>query len=105
MDTSAFTIEKIGSSYQLPKYRLTSRGLEPTGEQARIEFVRGAAKTEGILIETLLHVLISDLQHKQSEVPAEEGQRTLDHLRCALDALQARTYRRSMRGVLGTQRA
>lgn len=102
MDTSTYTIEKTGHAYLLPKYRLNNSGLQATGETARLEFIRGQSSTDGILIETLLYVLIKDLEHKHSEVPAEEGARTLGHLRSALDALQARTYRRSMRGVLGT---
>ena len=58
--------------------------------------------SEGTLVETLLQMIISDLEYKHSLVPAEEGTRTLNHLRSALDALNARSYRRQMRGVLGS---
>jgi len=109
MDTLAFTTGKGGTAYELPRYRVTKGGIEPTGEATRIEFVRGSGSAadpvtsaDGILVETLLNVIIRDLEHKHARVPAEEGERTLNHLRSALDALNARTYRRQMRGLLGT---
>lgn len=112
MDTLSFQTKVSGTSYLLPTYRVTLGGLEATGEFQEIGFVRGAqqatpgvASTDGILIETLLQMMIIDLEYKHSLVPGEEGARTISHLRSALDALNARTYRRQMRGVYCSYKA
>lgn len=112
MDTLAFDILEQGTRYRLPKYRVVDdKGIEATGDYTELAFIRGStdpgagiAKSDGILHETLLAMVIADLEYKHSLVPADEGARMLDHLRSALDAMHARTYRRKIRGVYCSDR-
>jgi hypothetical protein len=109
VDTLAFVTNSPGTAYSVPAYRFVGGRLEPTGVHLDVNFVRGGSQPgagipsrEGILVETLLALSIADLEHKLALVPAEEGARTLAHLRSALDAPNARSYRRQIRGVPGS---
>lgn len=72
---------------------------------SEIKIQKGPVKEEGlngIFIEDLLLICIDQLEHFQnSEYACEENERTLHHLRCALDTTRARQYERLMRGVQG----
>lgn len=73
---------------------------------SEIKIQKGPVKEEeglnGIFIEDLLLICIDQLEHFQiSEYACEENERTLHHLKCALDTTRARQYERLMRGVQG----
>lgn len=103
------TIEE-GTTYQLPNYEVVDgKGIQLTGNHTQVQFVRGSKlreetveRKEGILHESLLSMMIEDLQFKYDIVPAEETERALLHLKSALDALNARAYKRKIAGTLGT---
>lgn len=57
---------------------------------------------KGLLIEDLILICIDQLQHFQgSPLKCEENERTLHHLKCALDTVRARQYERIIRNVQG----
>lgn len=71
-----------------------------------IKIQKGAVKdvmgVNGIFIEDLILICIDQLEHFQnSEYACEENERTLHHLKCALDTTRARQYERLIRGVQG----
>lgn len=64
--------------------------------------VQHAGEVNGIFIEDLILVCIDQLEHFQnSDYACDENERTLHHLRCALDTTRARQYERLSRGVQG----
>lgn len=110
MDMFDFETTEQGAKYRLPKYRVVvDKGLERTGDYSEVAFVRGSVQPkaavehrDGVLHETLLKMIIADLEFKSTLVQSDQAERMLLHLRIALDVMNARTYRRQLGGVLGS---
>lgn len=110
MNTMEYKVLEQGTTYALPNYVVEDgKGIVQSENATIIQFVRGSKiadeqveKKEGIVMDALLAMMIEDLTYKNSLVPSEETERALFHLKSALDAMNARTYRRSLAGTLGT---
>jgi len=110
MSGTDLEILEIGHHYRLPAYRIGDAGdLQATGHSVDLTLIKGSLNTadsvamkDGIAVETLLKLLIVDLEYKSTRVDSEEGPRMLFHLRCALDGMRARAHRRREQRVLGT---
>lgn len=103
------TIEE-GTTYALPTWEvIDGKGIERTGAQAIIQFVRGSKqkdeeveKRPGILHETLLSMMIADLKFKNSLVPSRESATAITKLQEALHWIEERQRERETREVVGT---
>lgn len=103
------TLEQ-GTTYSLPNWRVEDGvGIVETGDETKIQFVRGSKlkdevveKREGVLHETLLSMMISDLKFKQSLVPGREGAIAITKLEEALHWMEERQREREARNVVGT---
>ncbi len=109
MDKTSFnTIEK-GCLYALPQYKVNQVGIQPTGEFVYIPFIRGSKdpneavdRQEGILHETLLAMILADLEYKNKLVPSREGSLAITNVEQALLWLQRRQQKREQAGTQGT---
>jgi len=103
------TLEE-GTTYALPIWEIVDgKGIEETGQSLGIQFVRGSKlkgedveKKEGILHETLLSMMISDLKFKNSLVPSRESATAITKLQEALHWMEERQRERELREVVGT---
>ncbi len=120
------TIE-LGTTYRIPKYRVVDNegiklvsDLEITentnGWTQEVTFVRGdktvdtgdkenplfIPRTDGILHESLIAILIEDLRYKNTLVPNRHTSIAITHLEEALFRLEERVREREINGTLGT---
>ena len=109
IDTRKFGIEKLGSSYELPMYKVEpEKGLIETKDTWLINFVKGNIdgpefKQDGIITENLLSMLIKhldslnvgDLRNRHTSV-------AITKLEEALFWIEERKRDRVKRNVLGT---
>lgn len=109
MEKRVFVTEEIGTKYQLPVWEVVEgKGIELTEATQEITFVRGstdgypAKKTPGVLHETLVSLLIKDLQYKNGMVPARETATAITKLQEALFWMEERSRDRAARVVQGT---
>ena len=110
MSKRIFKTVEEGTTYELPRWEVVDgKGIEQTGNYQEIQFVRGSKlrdeeveKREGILHETLLSMMISDLKFKQSLVPGREGAIAITKLEEALHWMEERQRERESRNVVGT---
>lgn len=110
MSKRGFKIVEIGTTYYLPEWEvIEGKGIEQTGNDISIQFVRGSKVREekveskkGILHETLLSMMIEDLKYKSSLVPSREGSLALTKLQEALHWMEERKKDRNRRKVEGT---
>lgn len=110
MDKRKFeTIEK-GTQYELPVWEVIDGvGIKETGTKHPIHFVRGSKlkeehveKREGILHETLLSMMIEDLQYKNNLVPSRESSLAIGKLQEALFWMEERQRVRVNKNTVGT---
>lgn len=100
-----------GSVYKLPTYKIVpGKGIQKTGRTQFISFVRGSKidgenefpPVEGVVHETLLSMMLHDLNLKNQEVPNEYTPEVIKHLGAARDIMEQRIKDRHERNVLGT---
>ena len=101
------TLQK-GASYALPKYQITSRGLEDAGE-TQIYICKGDKSDEskmrqqGVLVESLLVVCGKYLTEVNTgELENEFSTKAIESIREALNQLDLRTQKREEDGTLST---
>lgn len=103
-----FVILEEGSEYALPEYFITEEGLQKSETHNIIRFVRGSKEGEGVLKqtgivhETLLSMMIKDLQYKNTLVPSRETSLVITKLQEAYLWLIQRQIDRNDRGVQAT---
>ena len=110
MDKSKdFKTLELGSSYELPMYEVVPGvGLTKTDNTLIVNYVRGAKdsenikKQEGVINETLLGMILTDLEYKYSLVPSEQTKKVIEHLKQSLVLLSQRTKQRTDAGVVDT---
>lgn len=108
MNKKTFTKLIEGTRYSLPHYEVTDEGLKQTENEHVLQFVRGSQlgegieKQEGILIEALLAMLISDLRYKSTLVPSRQTAIAITKLEEAAMWLENRSKDREERGVQDT---
>lgn len=110
MNKREFTTEEQGTTYSLPIWKvIDGKGIEKTESNLTVQFVRGSKlkdevveKKEGILHETLLSMMISDLKFKNSLVPSRESSVAITKLQEALHWMEERQRERETRNVEGT---
>lgn len=107
------TFETIatGAVYRLPMYKVVPGvGIEKTGRTVLIPFVRASKiegereifPVEGVVHETLLSMMLYDLDLKNQEVPNDLTPQVIKHLEAARELLESRQRDRDSRNVLGT---
>lgn len=110
MSKREFEVIEQGTTYALPIWEvLTDKGIEETGEQLTVQFVRGSKlkdqdveRKDGILHETLIAMIISDLKYKYKLFPSIETKNAIVRLQESLFWLEERQRERELRGVNGT---
>jgi hypothetical protein len=110
MSGTDLDILELGHRYRVPVCRIGAGGeLKATGHSVELTLIKGSINAadsvrvkDGVALETLLKLLIVDLEHKAKIVESEESPRMLFHLHSALDGMRARAHRRWEQGVLGT---
>lgn len=106
----SFEVIELGTHYELPTFKVVDgKGIELTGNTLPLKFVRGSKVNnkeveckEGLVHETLLSAMITDLKFKNSLVPCVEGEMTIIKLTEALGWLRQRQIDRERRSVIGT---
>lgn len=100
-----------GTQYALTEFAVVDgKGIQPTGQQFFLTFVRGdkedketvIPRVSGILHESLLTAMIKDLKYKNSLVPSRESSLALTKLQEALHWMEERQRDRKERQVQGT---
>lgn len=110
INTRKYTVIKLGSTYQLPIYKLTSTGLEETPNCKEINFVKGNIEGEefrqdGIITENILAMLVEHLSSlNQGDLENKFTTNAIDKIQEALMWIEERKRDRDKRGVLGTYR-
>lgn len=109
VDYDKVTVIKKGATYEIPRYELTSSGLqEIESAPLRIHFVKGSIDGEqyaqnGTICENLFSMIEQHLsQLNQGELENEHTTKCINHVRAAKQALLDRKNDRQKRGVLGT---
>ena len=109
MDKSKdFKTLELGSSYELPMYEVVPGiGLTKTNNTLIVNYVRAKdseniKKQEGVINETLLGMILTDLEYKYSLVPSEQTKEVIEHLKQSLVLLSQRTIQRTDAGVVDT---
>lgn len=110
MNTLEYKVIELGTGYELPDYEvIEGKGLAQTTDTTFIQFVRGSklakeavTPRKGILHETLLAMMIEDLEYKNSLVPSKESEETIKYLKAALECQLARAAKRKTAGTQGT---
>jgi hypothetical protein len=121
-----FKIVELGTTYELPKYRvIDGKGIEKIDDintedylnpdwkescSQQITFVRGdktdggkiIPRVDGITQEQLLGMMITDLEYKNSLFPSKESEEAIKNLKLALFWLEERQRDREKRNVVGT---
>lgn len=108
-DKREIVVREIGTRYDLPEYNVVDGvGIEKTGTFCGIQFVRGSKigegieKVTGILHESLLSMMITDLKYKNTLVPSRESSLVITKLEEALMWLEERQRSRIKAGIQGT---
>lgn len=111
MDKREFEIYEDGTSYGLHEWEVVDgKGIETTGSQTPITFVRGdkedngevIPRVDGVLHESLLSMMIHDLKIKNGMVPSRESSIAITKLEEALFWMEERQRNRVKAGVQGT---
>lgn len=110
IDTRKYAVVKLGSSYQLPIYKLTNEGLEETSHHLELNFVKGNIEGEefrqlGVITENILSMLVEHLAYlNQGDLRNKFTTNAIDKIQEALMWIEEKKKDRSKRGVLGTYR-
>jgi hypothetical protein len=110
----SFEALKSGSVFKIPTYKvIAGKGLEKQERTILLPIVRGNRydvqtgteyfAVEGTTQETLIAVLLQDLESKNEILPSENTSLAIKHLQAALDLLEERQRDRFNRNVLATQ--
>ena len=109
-DKREFTVIKEGTTYSLPMYKISDQGLELVNQKSNlVTFVRGSKdvhdnieRQDGVLHETIIAMLIHDLQYKNELVPSRETSLAITQLQTALFWLEERARIRTNNNTLNT---
>lgn len=110
-DKRTFNAIATGAVYKLPKYKVVKNvGLQRAQGSVLVPFVRGSKiegekeilPVEGIVHESLLSMMIYDIELKDKEFPSEVNPEVVKHLEAARELLENRQHERASRNVLGT---
>lgn len=109
MSKRIFATDELGTRYALPIWTVEEgKGIVKTDKELEIVFVRGSKagegieKVDGILHETLLSMMISDLKYKNTLVPSRESSVAIRKLQEALHWMEERQRERESRDVADT---
>jgi hypothetical protein len=110
-EKKSFEAVPSGSVFKIPTFKVIPNvGLEKQERTILLPIVRGSRyvdnreylPVEGTTHETLIAVIMQDLEQKNEILPCVENSRVLEHLQAALDIIEDRQRDRYSRNVLTT---